>query len=99
MILLIDNYDSFVHNLARYVRELGWEAVVRRNDTLTLDDTVVCWGLEAPVISEAPADNETFTHVEASAEFACALTDENMVECWGADVCWASNSYGESTHP
>ena len=38
MILLIDNYDSFVHNLARYVRELGWEAVVRRNDELTLDD-------------------------------------------------------------
>ena len=38
MILLIDNYDSFVHNLARYVRELGWEAVVRRNDALTLAD-------------------------------------------------------------
>jgi anthranilate synthase/aminodeoxychorismate synthase-like glutamine amidotransferase len=38
MILLIDNYDSFVHNLARYVRELGWEAVVRRNDAVTLDE-------------------------------------------------------------
>jgi anthranilate synthase/aminodeoxychorismate synthase-like glutamine amidotransferase len=38
MILLIDNYDSFVHNLARYVRELGGQAVVRRNDTLTLDE-------------------------------------------------------------
>ena len=38
MILLIDNYDSFVHNLARYVRELGWEAVVRRNDALTVTD-------------------------------------------------------------
>ena len=38
MILLIDNYDSFVHNLARYVRELGWEAVVRRNDALTVND-------------------------------------------------------------
>jgi anthranilate synthase/aminodeoxychorismate synthase-like glutamine amidotransferase len=38
MILVIDNYDSFVHNLARYVRELGGEAVVRRNDTLTLDE-------------------------------------------------------------
>jgi len=37
MILLIDNYDSFVHNLARYVRELGWDAVVRRNDAITLD--------------------------------------------------------------
>jgi anthranilate synthase/aminodeoxychorismate synthase-like glutamine amidotransferase len=38
LILLIDNYDSFVHNLARYVRELGEEAVVRRNDELSLDD-------------------------------------------------------------
>ncbi len=32
MILLIDNYDSFVYNLARYVRELGEETVVRRHD-------------------------------------------------------------------
>ena len=38
MILVIDNYDSFVHNLARYVRELGGEALVRRNDALSLDD-------------------------------------------------------------
>jgi para-aminobenzoate synthetase component 2 len=36
MILVIDNYDSFVHNLARYVRELGGDAVVRRNDEVTL---------------------------------------------------------------
>ena len=38
MILLLDNYDSFVHNLARYVRELGGEPVVRRNDALTADE-------------------------------------------------------------
>jgi len=38
VVLLIDNYDSFVHNLARYVRELGQEAMVRRNDALTLDE-------------------------------------------------------------
>jgi anthranilate synthase/aminodeoxychorismate synthase-like glutamine amidotransferase len=38
MILLIDNYDSFVYNLARYVRELGGAAVVRRNDQMTLAD-------------------------------------------------------------
>jgi len=38
MILLIDNYDSFVYNLARYVRELGDEAVVRRHDAITLEE-------------------------------------------------------------
>ncbi|HSE45904.1 MAG TPA: aminodeoxychorismate/anthranilate synthase component II [Gemmatimonadales bacterium] len=38
MILLIDNYDSFVYNLARYVAELGEEAVVRRNDAITLEE-------------------------------------------------------------
>ena len=32
MILLIDNYDSFVHNLARYFRRLGHETCVLRND-------------------------------------------------------------------
>jgi anthranilate synthase component II len=35
MILLIDNYDSFVHNLARYLRRLGQETLVVRNDALT----------------------------------------------------------------
>lgn len=34
MILVIDNYDSFVNNLARYVRELGCETRVVRNDAL-----------------------------------------------------------------
>ncbi len=38
MILLIDNYDSFVFNLARYARELGEDVVVRRHDAMTLDE-------------------------------------------------------------
>jgi anthranilate synthase/aminodeoxychorismate synthase-like glutamine amidotransferase len=38
MVLLIDNYDSFVYNLARYVRELGEAPLVRRNDAMTVDD-------------------------------------------------------------
>jgi anthranilate synthase/aminodeoxychorismate synthase-like glutamine amidotransferase len=32
VIVLIDNYDSFVHNLARYFRRLGQETCVIRND-------------------------------------------------------------------
>lgn len=38
MILLIDNYDSFVYNLAQYIGELGWEPVVYRNDRISLDE-------------------------------------------------------------
>lgn len=38
MILVLDNYDSFVHTLARYVRELGEEPLVRRSDSLTIGD-------------------------------------------------------------
>jgi anthranilate synthase/aminodeoxychorismate synthase-like glutamine amidotransferase len=38
MILLIDNYDSFVYNLARYVQELGEEPLVRRHDAIGVDE-------------------------------------------------------------
>lgn len=34
MILLLDNYDSFVHNLARYLQELDEEVEVIRHDAI-----------------------------------------------------------------
>jgi anthranilate synthase/aminodeoxychorismate synthase-like glutamine amidotransferase len=36
MVLIIDNYDSFVYNLAQYLGELGRQPVVYRNDQITL---------------------------------------------------------------
>ena len=45
MVLLIDNYDSFVFNLARYLEELGEEVEVVRNDALDV----------AAIRSRAPA--------------------------------------------
>ncbi|MFC1908486.1 anthranilate synthase component II [Chloroflexota bacterium] len=37
MILVIDNYDSFVYNLVQYLGELGQEPQAYRNDRLTLE--------------------------------------------------------------
>lgn len=35
-VLVIDNYDSFVYNLAQYIGELGGDVAVYRNDQVTL---------------------------------------------------------------
>ncbi|MCK1641413.1 aminodeoxychorismate/anthranilate synthase component II [Bradyrhizobium sp. 157] len=53
MIVIIDNYDSFVFNIARYFRKLGEATEVIRNDALTVSDLV---GLKprAVVISPGP---------------------------------------------
>ena len=53
MILLLDNRDSFVYNLARYVRELGEEAVIRRSDEITRDE-VEAIGPSHIIISPGP---------------------------------------------
>jgi para-aminobenzoate synthetase component II len=50
MILIIDNYDSFVHNIARYFVELGSEVVVKRNDEIGDADLAV----KAIVVSPGP---------------------------------------------
>jgi len=42
MVIVIDNYDSFVYNLAQYLGELGWEPVVYRNDQVTLEEIESC---------------------------------------------------------
>lgn len=51
MILIVDNYDSFVHNVARYVVELGAEARVVRNDAVTSADLAAA---HAIIISPGP---------------------------------------------
>ena len=51
MILIVDNYDSFVHNVARYFEELGERTRVVRNDEVTPDDLAAA---KAIVISPGP---------------------------------------------
>lgn len=38
MILMIDNYDSFVYNLVQYIEELGEIVVVKRNNEIKISD-------------------------------------------------------------
>jgi anthranilate synthase component 2 len=61
-ILVIDNYDSFVYNLAQLLGELRTEPEVLRNDKITLAD-VVKMDPDAIVISPGPghpADRKYF---------------------------------------
>jgi len=37
-ILVIDNYDSFVYNIVHYLRELGEEVTVKRNDQFEVNE-------------------------------------------------------------
>ncbi len=55
MLLLLDNYDSFTYNLFHYLGDLGREAVVWRNDAVTVDE-VLAMRPEAIVISPGPCD-------------------------------------------
>jgi anthranilate synthase component 2 len=52
-ILVIDNYDSFVYNIAQLLGELGTEPTVLRNDSVTLED-VQKMDPDAIVISPGP---------------------------------------------
>ena len=53
MILLIDNYDSFAHNLARYFERLGQRTIVVRNDAVDAPG-VRSMRPEAVVLSPGP---------------------------------------------
>jgi anthranilate synthase/aminodeoxychorismate synthase-like glutamine amidotransferase len=53
MILIIDNYDSFVYNLAQYLGELGREPAVFRNDRISLAEIEIM-GPSHIVISPGP---------------------------------------------
>ena len=53
MIVIIDNYDSFVHNLARYVRLAGHPTKIIRNDAMIVEQ-VLDLKPEAIIISPGP---------------------------------------------
>ncbi len=57
MILVVDNYDSFTWNLVHYLRELGAEVRVVRNDELSAAEALGS-GAEGILISPGPGTPE-----------------------------------------
>ena len=53
MLLMIDNYDSFVYNLVRYFEELGEEIIIYRNDKISIED-IENMNIDGIVISPGP---------------------------------------------
>ncbi len=58
MILVLDNYDSFTWNIVHYLRELGAEVRVERNDSLTAAEALAT-GAAGFLISPGPGRPET----------------------------------------
>ncbi len=93
MILLIDNYDSFVYNLARYLDELGCETDVRRNDAVTVGE-VRDLAPQAIVISPGPCTpTQSGVSVDLVRELGCeipllgvCLGHQAIAQALGADV-------------
>jgi anthranilate synthase/aminodeoxychorismate synthase-like glutamine amidotransferase len=88
MILLIDNYDSFVYNLARYLREMGCETRVVRNDAVSIDE-VRKLSPRAIVISPGPC---TPSQAGISVELVRAVSDR--IPTLG--VCLGHQAIGEA---
>ena len=54
MIVLIDNYDSFVYNIYQYFYELGQKVKVYRNDEISIEKIAKLKNLKAIILSPGP---------------------------------------------
>jgi anthranilate synthase/aminodeoxychorismate synthase-like glutamine amidotransferase len=104
MILLIDNYDSFVYNIARYIEELGLPTLVKRND-LSIDE-IIALNPTHIIISPGPCSpNEAGVSLAAVTHFAnsipilgICLGHQAIGQAFGAKiVCAKSPTHGKNS--
>lgn len=98
MILLIDNYDSFVYNLYQFIAETGQEVRIVRNDEITSEEVLEIKP-DAVVISPGPGKpGDAGICVELIRKAAgeipilgVCLGHQAIAEAYGAEVVHAGN--------
>lgn len=98
MILVIDNYDSFVYNLVQYISEFEEDVRVFRNDKITVQD-IESLNPDAILISPGPCTpKEAGISVETIKTFAgkiplfgVCLGHQSIGEAFGGNVIRAQN--------
>ncbi|MGL4943996.1 MAG: anthranilate synthase component II [Thermoguttaceae bacterium] len=98
MILMIDNYDSFTFNLVQYLRMLGAEVAVYRNDQIDLM-TIEQLAPTAIVLSPGPGSpSEAGILLDTVKTFAgripmlgVCLGHQAIVQAFGGDIVRAKN--------
>ena len=103
-VLVIDNYDSFVHNLARYLRLLGANTNVVRSDQITIAE-IDALRPSAIVISPGPKDpQQAGVSIEAIQHFSrsipilgVCLGHQAIGEAFGATIIKTAPVHGRSS--
>lgn len=98
MILVIDNYDSFVYNLVQYLEELGKKTEVYRNDKISLLE-IEKKDPEAIVISPGPGrpenagmSNQIIEHFASRIPIlGVCLGHQSIAQVFGAKIVRARN--------
>jgi anthranilate synthase component 2 len=106
MLLMIDNYDSFTYNLVQYLRELGEEVEVYRNDKISLVE-IETLNPTRLVVSPGPCTpNEAGISVEAIKHFAgklpilgVCLGHQSIAQAYGGKVVRADRLMHGKTSP
>ncbi len=106
MLLLIDNFDSFTHNLARYFRELDCDIEVVRNNALSIND-IEQLAPQAIVISPGPCTpNEAGISLQVISHFTgkipilgVCLGHQSIGQVFGAKVVGAHTILHGKTSP
>jgi anthranilate synthase/aminodeoxychorismate synthase-like glutamine amidotransferase len=92
-VLMIDNYDSFTYNLVQYLRILGAEVLVHRNDALTVDEALALEPTHVVVSPGPGAPRDAGISIDVIKAFAgrvpvlgVCLGHQAIVEAWGGHV-------------